>query len=126
MNYLFYRVYTFYKMRDINPMMMAIQYIVFLQVVMLFATIETIDILFDNIIYNFINAYSMYSVHYTIVIGIIVIVINLLIYNKKKIPYLVSKYNGSILNQQIKMWMVFSVAPLILLITIYLLSVTCS
>jgi hypothetical protein len=113
-------------MRDINPMMMAIQYIVFLQVVMLFATIETIDILFDNIIYNFINAYSMYSVHYTIVIGIIVIVINLLIYNKKKIPYLVSKYNGSILNQQIKMWMVFSVAPLILLITIYLLSVTCS
>ncbi len=124
MSYLFYRIYTFYKKRDSSSLMMAIQYIVFLQSVVLFAIVEIIDIIACESIYDFLKRYNRYSTFYIFVLGILLIAFNLFKYNKYYINKIEKRYQDHWLNDKIKLWMIFCLIPAIFLATVFVLTTT--
>jgi hypothetical protein len=104
--------------------MMAIQYIVFLQSVVLFAIVEIIDIIACESIYDFLKRYNRYSTFYIIVLGILLIAFNLFKYNKYYINKIEKRYQDHWLNDKIKLWMIFCLIPAIFLATVFVLTTT--
>lgn len=118
MDYIFYRIYLFYKKRDYIPINMGINFL-FVVKLSLFFLIATV---FNLLTGGYLSAkYLEKNTFWVIFLGILlpIFIIDLIRYFKKgKVQSIIKKYENSPLNKKIKTWQIFIIPVLVVLLTV--------
>jgi hypothetical protein len=124
-DYIFYRIYTFYKGKGDNyPLIQSLNFISISQMICIFTILQFLDKVsggklkvsaFDrNIFFT-----------YWLALGIVIYILNLFRYkNSHQYIDLTDRYGTSHLNYTIRIWMIFTQPVLLIVITIVLLVLT--
>jgi len=121
-DYLFYRIYSFYKKKgDGQPIIQSLNFVSLYHIVCVFSILQIIDKLSKGRISVSLLTKDTFWIFWASLI-ILVYVINIIRYVRKdNYKNLIGKYCNSFFNPKIKMWMIFIQPVFLLIITIALL-----
>lgn len=123
MDFIFYKIYTYYKKKDDIPVATGILFVFLVQLFFLLFIGIGINLLTENSISGKNIGTEKFYLIYGIVLGSL-FVFDLIRYVKKsKVNSLVKKYEYSKLNTHIKTWMVFLIPVLIILFAGLMISI---
>jgi hypothetical protein len=121
MDYIFYRVYTYYKKKDHIPIMMGIYFLFVVELTILF---------FLGIVLNFSTA-GLFSnqgmkkdTFWTIFTGIVILLFAFNVFryvNRGRVESIKKRFESSLLNQKIKTWQIFIVPILVIVSSVSLI-----
>jgi hypothetical protein len=124
-DYIFYRVYTFYKTKgDNHPMIQSLNFISICQLICTFSFLQILDKVSQGEIKV---AMLERNVFFTLWVGLIILIYILNVIRYKKNNYyntLKERYSNSDLNYKMKIWMIFVQPIFLLIVTIVLLVLT--
>ena len=118
MDYVFYRIYQYYKSKENIPIYRGILFVFVCQLcTVLFAGV-TINLLFGNILSNNYIEKRQYWMLYG---GILIVLYLTGIFRygrKQKVKNIVKRYEGNRLNTRMKIWQIFMIPIILILLTI--------
>lgn len=120
MDYMFYRIYTYYKKKDHIPIMMGIYFLFVVELAVLFLSGIVFNFSTDGL---FSNQGMSKNTFWAIFIGITILLFafNIFRYVKRgKIESIIKQFENSPLNQKIKTWHIFIIPILIVVFSILL------
>ena len=121
MDYIFYRIYTYYKKKDHIPVMMGIYFLFVVELAILFLSGILFNFSTDGLFSNQGMSKNTFWAIF-IVITILLFVFNVYRYVRRgKIESIIKQFENSPLNQKIKTWQVFIIPILIVVFSILLL-----
>lgn len=121
MDYIFYRIYTYYKKKDHIPVMMGIYFLFVLELTLLFLCGIIFNFSSGGIFSNqFIEKDKFWTIFIVFIISMFVW--TTIHYIKKgKVTSIVKRFDLSSLNQKIKTWQIFLLPILIIFISVGLI-----
>jgi hypothetical protein len=121
MNYIFYRIYSYYERKKYIPTAMGIYFMTILMFALIFSLVSIMNITADNLLSPQNLEPSSYK-FFTFAIISGVLGGNAWYYGRKnKVEKIVQKYSTNPLNRKLKTWMIFAIIPFIFIFTIWLL-----
>lgn len=123
MDFIFYKIYAYYKKKDDVPVSTAILFVFLIQFFVLLFIGISINLFTNNSISERNIEKEKFILIYGIVLGILFI-INLVRYvRKKNIESIVQRFEQSELNKKIKTWMVFMIPVVSILLTVLMVTI---
>lgn len=118
MDFIFYKIYAYYKKKDDVPVSTAILFVFLIQFFVLLFIGISINLFTNNNISEKYIEKEKFILMYGIVLGILFI-LNLIRYARRRnIESIVQRFEQSKLNKKIKTWMVFMIPVVSILLTV--------
>lgn len=118
MDFIFYKIYAYYKKKDDVPVSTAILFVFLIQFFVLLFIGISINLFTNNNISEKYIEKEKFILMYGIVLGILFI-LNLVRYARRRnIESIVQRFEQSKLNKKIKTWMVFMIPMVSILLTV--------
>ncbi|MFN7046002.1 MAG: hypothetical protein ACK4M1_12465 [Flavobacterium sp.] len=121
MDYIFYRIYTYYKKKDYIPVMMGIYFLFVLEFTILFFLAVMFNFLTNGL---FSNQHMRKDMFWLVFGGVLVLLFafNVFRYVKRnKLESILKQFEKSPLNKKIKMWQIFSMPILVIILSVILI-----
>lgn len=121
MDYIFYRIYTYYNKKDYIPVMMGIYFLFVLELTILFFLLAIFNLLTNGL---FSNQHMRKDMFWLVFGGVLVFLFafNVFRYFKRnKLESIIKQFENSPLNKKIKTWQIFIMPILVVILSVMLI-----
>ena len=121
MDYIFYRIYTYYNKKDYIPVMMGIYFLFVLELTILFFLSVIFNLLTNGL---FSNQHMRKDMFWLVFGGVLVFLFafNVFRYIKRnKLESIIKQFENSPLNKKIKTWQIFIMPILVVILSVMLI-----
>ena len=124
MDYIFYRIYLFYKKKDDSPVLSGILFLAMLKLSIIFLLVTVLNLITDGVLSKN-NTNLSKNMVYAIILtpSCIMFILDIIRYKRSKVSDLVRIYQYKKLNKTIKLWQIFILPILIIVFSLFLISI---